>query len=110
MAFINIKYGREGIVKVSADTATISDINETSDLLRAGSTATRLLHESVIEHFQGEPPVTEEPEVFLPKFEDGLPDFPRKLKIMVGNGPRDAFDDPPQWFINSLKKVFPDNF
>lgn len=110
MATLNIKVSRNGIDKVTADTSTINDINEASELIRASSTATRLLHNSVIEHFSGEPPVTEEPVVWLPTFEDGLHDLPRKLKILVGNGPRDPYSDPPQWFINSLRKAFPDNF
>ena len=110
MATLNIKVSCNGIEKVSADTSTINDIKEASELIRASSLATRLLHDSVIEYFSGEPPVVEEPEVLLPTFEDGLQDLPRKLKILVGNGPRDPFVDPPQWFIDSLKRAFPNNF
>lgn len=110
MATLNIKVSRNGIDKISADTNTISDINEASELIRATSVASRLLHDSVIEYFSGQPPVAEEPEVLLPTFEDGLRDLPRKLKIRVGNGPRDPFDAPPQWFIDSLKKAFPNDF
>src|SRR5258708_6388897 len=110
MATLNIKVSRNGIDKISADTCTISDINEASELIRATSVASRLLHDSVIEYFSGEPPVVEEPEVLLPTFEDGLRDLPRKLKIFVGNGPRNPFDAPPQWFVDSLRKAFPENF
>lgn len=109
MATLSIKVSCNGIDKISADTRTISDINEASELIRATSVASRLLHDSVIEYFSGEPPVVEEPEVLLPTFEDGLRDLPRRLKIFVGNGPRDPFTDPPDWFIKSLKKAFPNN-
>jgi hypothetical protein len=110
MATLNIKVSRNGIDKISADTCTISDINEASELIRATSVASRLLHDGVIEYFSGESPLVEEPEVLLPTFEGGLRDLPRKLKIFVGNGPRDPFTDPPDWFIDSLKKAFPNDF
>lgn len=69
-----------------------------------------MLHETTIEYFAGEPPIAEEPQVLLPTFRDGMQDSPRKLKIQVGNGPRDPFDDVPQWFINSIRTVFPKTF
>jgi hypothetical protein len=109
MARLNIRVSRNGIDKISADTCTISDINDASELIRATSVASRLLHDSVIEYFSGETPAVDEPEVLLPTFEDGLRDLPRKLKIFVGNGPRDPFDAPPQWFVDSVKKAFPDD-
>src|SRR6266566_44532 len=100
MATLNITVSRNGIDKVVADTQTIADINEAGELLRASSTATRLLHEAVFEYFQGEKPVAVEPKVWLPTYQDGFQDLPRELKILVGDGPRDPYQDPPQWFID----------
>jgi hypothetical protein len=110
MATLNITVSRNGIAKIVADTATISDINEAGELLRASSAATHLLHESVWEHFHGEPPAATEPRVWLPSYQDCLQDKPREHKILVGDGPRDPYDNPPQWFIDSLKKAFPDDY
>jgi hypothetical protein len=110
MATLNITVSRDGIQKVVADTATIADINEAGELLRASSAATRLLHESVWEHFHGEPLAATEPRVWLPSYQDSLEDKPRELKILVGSGPRNPYQDPPQWFIDSLKKAFPDDY
>lgn len=110
MTALIIRVGREGVEKVSADTHTISDLNEASELVRASSTATRLLHESVQQFFSGEKQAAleDEPEVLLPSYNDGDPDFPRKIKIRSADGPRDPFNEPPQWFVSDLKKAFPD--
>jgi hypothetical protein len=109
-ATLNIKVGRTGVEKVTAVTDSIADINESSELLRASSLYVRTMHEGIWEYFADEdrPPLSE-PEVLIPTIEDGLDDVPRRIKVLVGNGPRDPFTDPPQWFIDSLKKAFPED-
>jgi hypothetical protein len=108
-AFLNIKVSRAGVEKISADTETISDLREISELVRASDVATRLLNDSVAEYFAGEPPVVEEPTVLLPAFIDGERDLPRRVKILVGDGPADPSTDAPRWFVASLKKAFPEH-
>lgn len=110
-ASINIQVGRTGVQKVTAVTDTISDIKESAELLKVSGLFVRALHEGVWEYFDDEDrPPLEAPQVLLPSTVDGLDDVPRQVQIQVGNGPRDPFDDPPQWFIESLKKAFPTNF
>ncbi len=103
-AILNIQVSRDGVDKIFADTESISDTREVSELIRATDIGSRLLHDSVVEFFAGEPPIAEEPEVFLPAFVDGLQDCPRKVKIRVANGPRDHFDCPPSWFVQAIKE------
>lgn len=57
MVTLNITVTRKGVEKVVSDAQTTADIDEVGELLRAASTAIRLLHESVWEHFQGGRPV-----------------------------------------------------
>lgn len=107
MATLNIQVSRAGIDKITADTASVADVREAGELIQATGLATRLLHQSVIEHFAADCPPAKEPRVWLPSFEDGLQDRPRELKILVNNGGRDLFKDPPQWFVDSMKTTFP---
>ncbi len=110
-ASLNIRVGRTGVEKVTAVTDSISDIQESSDLLKAASLYVRTLHEGLWQHFEDDDrPPLEAPQVLLPTIVDGFDDEPRLVQLQIGNGPRDPFTDPPQWFIDSLKKAFPDNF
>lgn len=110
MATLNIQVSRTGIDKITADTASIADVKEAGELIQATSLASRLMHQSVREYFAEDGQLSvESPRVWLPRSEDGLQDSPREVKILVADGPRDPFDDPPQWFIDSMKKAFPDH-
>jgi hypothetical protein len=109
-ASVTIKLTRRGVEKYASETTTIADIEESADLMKASSLYIRMLHEGVWEHFADEDrPPLEAPNVLLPSTVDGLDDVPRRIQIRVGNGPRDPFIDPPDWFIDSLKKAFPEN-
>jgi hypothetical protein len=109
-ASVHITLTRRGVEKYASETRSISDIEESADLMKASSLYIRMLHEGVWEYFADEDrPPLEAPNVLLPSIVDGLDDVPRRIQIQVGNGPRDPFVDPPQWFIDSLKKAFPDD-
>jgi hypothetical protein len=108
-ASVNIKLTRRGVEKYASATTTIADIEESADLMKAASLYVRMLHEGVWEYFADEDrPPLEAPNVLVPSIVDGLDDVPRRIQIRVGNGPRDANEDTPEWFVSGVRKMFPD--
>jgi hypothetical protein len=83
-----------------------------SDPARTPYPALRLLNDAVVQYFNGatapDAETADEPSVSVPTNRDGELDLPRRLKIQTGVLPRDTFDGPPGWFVDSIQQEFDD--
>jgi len=126
MARLDIQVDETG-TKVKADTGSVSGTAQMAGLIRAVSLPLNLLNEVAAKYFSDNPPTAdsspepleEDPNTGLPKLDlpvvslvptlkDGMLDLPRQIQLQVGNGPRDANEDTPEWFVLGVKKMFPD--
>jgi hypothetical protein len=115
----------ENGLRIRGDGDGISGTTATAQFAAAMSLELNLLNESAQDYFQNflkgadapvEPleidpdtglPKLDLPTVFVPSLVDGMLDLPRRITIRTANGPRDPFDDPPEWFVVGTRKMFP---
>jgi hypothetical protein len=107
---ITIEVDKKGIKRVFAVEGSVAESQENSDVLRATALPRQLLHNAVVEAFNGLDDTTtelDEPAVWIPTERDGELDLPRKVIVKVNMLPRDALECVPSWFVAGCKKVFP---
>jgi hypothetical protein len=126
MVRLNIRVDETG-TKVKADTGSVSGTAQMAGLIRAVSLPLNLLNEVAATYFSDNPPTAdsspepleEDPNTGLPKLDlpvvslvptlkDGMLDLPRQIQLQVANGPRDANEDTPEWFVRGVRAMFPD--
>jgi hypothetical protein len=108
---ITIEVDKKGIKRVLAVEGSVAESQDNSDLLRATALPRQLLHNSVVEAFNGfddTTPELDEPSVWIPTDRDGELDVPRKITVKVNVLPRNANERIPDWFIAGCKQLFPD--
>lgn len=112
MATLQIELSKQGVNNVRGGSDTVSGSEELGELIKASALPLRLLNDAVVDHFNGKAPsqdtTADESEVWAPTNIDGELDLPRRIKVQVGVLPRDSFDDVPTWFVDGVKKLFPE--
>jgi hypothetical protein len=124
MASLDLRIDEKG-VRLHAGSGSVSGTSEVARLVAAISLPLNLLNEAVQDYYTEAPtspdapvepleidsdtglPKLDLPTVFMPSLVDGMLDIPRRITIQTANGPRDPFDDPPQWFVDGVRKMFP---
>jgi hypothetical protein len=124
MTRLDLQIDEKG-VRLHTGADSVAGTSGVARLVAAISLPLNLLNETVHDYFAGlskgvdsfaeplgEDPTTglpklDLPTVFVPHLVDGMFDLPQRITIQTANGPRDPFDDPPQWFIDGVKKMFP---
>jgi hypothetical protein len=110
MTTLNIELSKNGVDRVRAGLDTVCGSEELGRLIMASALPLRLLNDAVVEHFNDAAAIQniDEPEVWVSTDVDGEVDLPRKIAIQTGVLPRNTFDGPPAWFVEGVKKMFPD--
>jgi hypothetical protein len=124
MASLDLRIDEKG-VRLHVGSGSVSGTSEVARLVAAISLPLNLLNEAVQDYYAEAPtspdapvepleidsdtglPKLDLPTVFVPSLVDGMLDLPRRITIQTANGPRNPLDDPPDWFINGVRKMFP---
>lgn len=100
-----VRIDKNGI-KVQAEVRTIADTHDATELFEAAGMGLQLTHNMVREHFQGDATKFKSMAI-VPRSIDGELDRPEEIEIGVGEIPRPLDMFMPAWFLEGVKRVFP---
>lgn len=92
---------------MQAEVRTIADTQDASEIFKAAGMGLQLTHNAVVEYFRGnETPF--QSVALIPRSIDGEFDRAEEMEIGVGEIPRPLDMFMPAWFVEGVKRVFPD--
>lgn len=101
-----VRITKDGI-KVQAAVRTIADTHGASELFEAAGMGLQLTSTMVREYFQGDQTKFKSM-ALIPRSIDGEFDHTEEIEIGVAEIPRPLDDFMPAWFVEGVKRVFPD--
>lgn len=105
MSVLNVRIDKNGI-KVQAEVRTIADTQDASELFEAAGMGLQLTHNMVREHFSGNE-VKFKSQALISRSVDGEFDRAEEIEIGVGEIPRPMYMFAPSWFVEGVKRVYP---